>query len=202
LTALGRQQATGLARALALAGIEHIYHSPLQRAVQTAAILVKTWQVDADIVNNLRERNRYGVLTGVTKAEAAAQNPKQVAKLADVHSMLRSGEAYEPFWQRVQQALQIITASQLIRVGVVTHSGPISTIGREMLGLGEVSIADCGYLVLEINHAKPRLLQSHGIDFISSSKGQQSRGVQPKMPILQNYVIDITTLILQRISIN
>ena len=48
-------------------GIEKIYTSPYKRAYQTAKILNKKINVDLDIIDNIRECNSYGILSGVNK---------------------------------------------------------------------------------------------------------------------------------------
>jgi len=55
LTAKGREQATALAQALSREAIQHIYTSPLLRAVQTAEILAGRFNVPFQTADALRE---------------------------------------------------------------------------------------------------------------------------------------------------
>lgn len=69
LTEKGRHQAHDLADRLCGAGIARIYTSPLQRAVQTAQILARTLEVEAEITDALREFD-CGIAEGRLDAEA------------------------------------------------------------------------------------------------------------------------------------
>src|SRR6185369_16537605 len=55
LTAKGREQATALVQALSREAIQHIYTSPLLRAVQTAEILAGRFNVPFQTADALRE---------------------------------------------------------------------------------------------------------------------------------------------------
>src|SRR5882724_11287713 len=74
LTPLGKQQSTDVAKKLAEKNPKVIYASPKIRARETAQIIKEAISPDTPlvIVNDFRERNRYGVLTGLTKQEAAS----------------------------------------------------------------------------------------------------------------------------------
>lgn len=63
LTALGREQATQTAAALADGGVSRIFSSPLLRAEQTAAILSEAWGAPYEVTDALREYD-CGVLEG------------------------------------------------------------------------------------------------------------------------------------------
>ena len=152
LTDLGKQQSSEVAEKLASAGIEIIYASPKKRAQQTAAIIKKTIPVALVTIPDFRERNRYGVVTGLTKAEAAEKYPKQVKLLSDEHSTVDGGEDYESFGQRIRNALQKIDTGKYKAVAAVTHGGPIRYIFRELLKEGEIEIGDCAYTKIEIEN--------------------------------------------------
>ena len=149
LTDLGKQQSSEVAKKLASAGIEIIYSSPKKRAQQTAMIINETVPVALVTLQDFRERNRYGVVTGLTKTEAAEKYPEQVKLLTDEHSTVDGGEDYQSFGQRITDALQKISTGKYQVVAVVTHGGPIRFIFREILKQGEIKIGDCAYAKLE-----------------------------------------------------
>ena len=77
LSATGKVQCEGLVQKLKNKNIEIIYHSPRIRAKETAEILNKSLKVNIEPVTDLRERNNYGVLTGLVKTEAKAKHPEE-----------------------------------------------------------------------------------------------------------------------------
>lgn len=156
LTELGQKQSAEAAKKLADKGIEIIYCSPLQRARETATIIEEgnDSHLGLSIISVFRERNRYGVLTGLTKDEAAQKFPDQVKLLEDEHQTLQNGEDYESFGQRIRAALQKIDTGKYKTVAVVTHGGPIRYIFREILQQGEIEIGDCAYAqILKIDNS-------------------------------------------------
>ena len=70
LTATGRAQVEALADRLVDAGIDRVYASPLQRAVETAAILSDRLAVGYEVTDALREYD-CGVIEGATGEEAS-----------------------------------------------------------------------------------------------------------------------------------
>ena len=141
----GIKQSEGLARKLKGKGIELIYTSTRIRAVETAEIVQKELHMDVKRVHDLRERNQYGILTGMVKSEAKRKYPKEVATLAKgIHHHVRDSEGYEPFKKRVVTAFERITSTKYNFIAIITHSGPISCIVREILK-EEIT---CGYCTI------------------------------------------------------
>jgi broad specificity phosphatase PhoE len=163
LTELGCQQSSEVARKLSSFGAEIIYSSPKIRAHETAKIIKDKVPVPLVIVPDFRERNRYGVLSGLTKSEAMQTYPDQVELLADEHVTLRGGEDYQSFGARIRSALDKIDTGKYQKVIVVTHGGPIRYIFREVLKEGEIEIGDCAYANLETKNGKLALLDLNGI---------------------------------------
>ncbi|HSX18485.1 MAG TPA: histidine phosphatase family protein [Candidatus Saccharimonadales bacterium] len=150
LTDLGKQQSEGVARKLADKNIGIIYCSPKIRAKETAEIVRRTINIPLTTIDNFRERNRYGILTGLTKEEAKQKFPDQVLLLADEHSTVAEGEDYNSFGIRIREALQKIDTGKYSTAAVVTHGGPIRYIFREILKEGEIEIGDCAYANISV----------------------------------------------------
>lgn len=74
LTELGKSQAKELAKKLKNLNIEKIFYSPRIRAAETAEIVNKATNILIEQVDDLRERNAYGILTGKLKSEAKVEN--------------------------------------------------------------------------------------------------------------------------------
>ncbi len=79
LTEAGRQTAQLLATKLTSNGIKVIYTSPYRRALETAQILAECWEAELSIKEGLRERNSYGVLSGVTLRSSAVDQREAVS---------------------------------------------------------------------------------------------------------------------------
>jgi broad specificity phosphatase PhoE len=160
LTDSGRVTARTLAERLADSGISILYSSPYQRANETARILQTALACPLEILDDLRERNSYGVLSGVTKVKA-----KEIfglvlnaikGKPGDFYSneIVPGAEPHGEFAERVKRAFQtILTRSKGCEtVGVVTHGNVTRAIYKYILGvqgqvgldLLAVSVLDCG----------------------------------------------------------
>ena len=81
LTELGVKQSEEVAEKLRNKGIKKIYCSTRKRARETAEILCKKINAQLNFVGDLRERNNYGIVTGMIKEEAKKKHPKEVEKL-------------------------------------------------------------------------------------------------------------------------
>ncbi|MBW2964524.1 histidine phosphatase family protein [Candidatus Woesearchaeota archaeon] len=152
LTDKGKQQSTDLAEKLRGKGIQRMFYSPRHRARETAGILAKALDVVMIEVPDLRERNHYGILTGLVKSEALAKYPEEVAKLkaAPLHHHVKNSEAYEAFRDRVVRAFDECIGQPYDTIAIVSHGGPIKCFIREVLKLGEMKdLADCAYIELE-----------------------------------------------------
>lgn len=144
--------------------MEVVYTSPLKRAQQTARILASQLAIPTETVNDIGERNFYGVLTGLTRNEAKTRYPDQIALLGDYHSTIRGGEAYVPFKTRVIATFNcLLSLNKRHVIAIVAHGGPISCLFREVLHSGEVKIEDCGYAQLVHNQGKFYIKSLHGI---------------------------------------
>lgn len=151
LTEKGIEQSRELAKKLASCDIQIIFSSSRIRAKETSDILKKHLGCDVEIVNDIRERNHYGVLTGVNKDEAKIKYPELVEQLKDYRNTIEGAEDYDDFASRVQKGFQYIANSKYDTVAIVTHGGPIRCLLRSVLGVGELAndLADCAVIEVE-----------------------------------------------------
>lgn len=163
LTDTGKQQSSQLAEQLSDKGIELLFASPRIRAKETATVIAERLGLTAKTLEDFRERNGYGILTGMTKEEASQNHPDQVEILKDVHATVEGAEEYKPFQQRITNALDTISQEQADKIAVVTHGGPIRLIFRDILKLGEIDVDDCAFAVLETSVGNYTLLDKSGI---------------------------------------
>ena len=99
LTDEGRAQARQLAEKLNGSGIEVIFCSPKLRAQETARIAAEIIGSKIEIIDNIRERNMYGILTGMVKREAKEKHPEHVAALKNHrHSKFRTAVSWS--WRK------------------------------------------------------------------------------------------------------
>jgi broad specificity phosphatase PhoE len=166
LTEVGATQASVLARRLRSEAIDRIFTSPKLRAKETAQVLTTKSRTQIEVIEGLREHNRYGVLTGMTKQEAKKRFPKLVAMLQDKTKTIEGAESYEQLRARVFEALHRVLSSNLERVAVVAHDGVIGCIFREIVIARSIKVHDCGYLVLQGEGTTFELVSSEGVDFL------------------------------------
>ncbi|MBI4163728.1 MAG: histidine phosphatase family protein [Candidatus Aenigmarchaeota archaeon] len=161
LSTTGKIQCEALAKKLKNKNIGIIYHSPKIRAKETAEILNKSLKVNIEPVADLRERNNYGILTGLVKTEAKKNYPEEVAKLEKdkLHHAVKNSEDYNSFKKRVISTFQKIISGKHSVIAIISHGGPISCIFREF-GFGEFErLGDCAVLELENVNGKLELVK-------------------------------------------
>lgn len=163
LTDEGKVQAGKLAEKLVSLGIEKIYASPLIRAQETAQILNSKLDAPVVTVENLKERNHYGILTGMVKSEAKEKYPELVELVKDKLNTVEGGESYQDFGKRVSEAFSEISNSDNETIAVISHGGAIRYIFREMLDQDEIDVDDCGFVELKVVDGKPQLVKTDGI---------------------------------------
>lgn len=128
LTELGRKQLQETADKLAGKGIEIIFASPLIRAQESANIISSKIKCPVETVNGLRERH-YGVLTGLTTAEAMEKYSEVVEAHKDPMNTDPEGESYEDFQNRVLDTFKNLTANDSYNtIAILSHGGPIKQI--------------------------------------------------------------------------
>lgn len=122
-------------------GIEKIYTSPYKRAYQTAKILNKKINVDLDIIDNIRECNSYGILSGVNK-EKAKNIFSYVFNMEEykntgyyLGTSFLGGEDINEFDKRVEEGMrEIISKSkELNTITIVTHGSVYRSIYKNIL---------------------------------------------------------------------
>lgn len=151
LTDDGKSQSKVLADTLKDKGIEMIYTSPRIRAQETAKIIADALNIPIQTIENVRERNAYGILTGMIKSEAKEKYPKEFEEVKSYKNTTTDAENYEHFRSRVLTAMDEITSGSEKTIAIITHGGPISCFFREVLGKEIFGLRDCGIAELEKN---------------------------------------------------
>lgn len=166
LSDMGNEQAVKLATELSGSGIEVIFSSPMKRAQQTAKVLSKELNCQIVTISDLRERNKNGILTGMTKDEALEKYPELVEKLKDYRSQIDGAESQDDFALRIKKSfLEIVNNSEYETVGIVTHGMPFWVIFNDFLNNKNIkSVGDCAYAVLNKNIKSLSLVKLSGIE--------------------------------------
>ena len=150
LTDLGIRQAENLADEMKDAGIERIFSSPLARAHETADILSRKIGSGIEFMENLRERNRYGILTGMIKTEGVAKFPKLAEEVKSFTNTIEKAEEFNHFEARIIEAFYHILLAPFNTTAIVTHGGPLRVLASEVLGHAELKdqMEDCGWALV------------------------------------------------------
>jgi len=164
LTEKGKQEAESLAEELKNKNIQAIFSSPYFRAKETAEILKNALGCNIELVEDIRERNSYGFLSGKNKEWAKKEYPETCSKLKGYHFTIDGGEEYEGFKKRIGGAWNEIINSGYERIVVITHGGPIRCLFREIFKFGEFKgdLGDCMIAEIEKNNAGFKLLNLTG----------------------------------------
>lgn len=166
LTPEGETQANKLADKLANSGIQIIFCSPLIRAQQTAKIINTKLHCEIKTVENIRERNQNGILTGMVREEAKLKYPELAEQVKDYRNQIQGAESYEDFVARIKKTfMEILNSTNHSTVGIVTHGGPIRVVFREILKDREIDIADCAYAILYSEGQALTLEARDGIEY-------------------------------------
>lgn len=154
----GRKDAELGAEKLKDVKFDVIFTSPYLRAKQTAQKIAEKCGCTFVEVYNLRERNSYGVVSGVTKdlakkvfpwiTERIAWMKKQGTKPGYSNETLPGAENYLEFVVRVKEGLKEVLRSDKELVGVVSHGGVCHCIGKEVLGT-EIKLPQTEFRILE-----------------------------------------------------
>jgi broad specificity phosphatase PhoE len=153
LTEAGELQAIELGRKLQDKHISCIYHSPKMRAVETANILAQIIAVETILIQDLQERNAYGVFTWMIKSEAEKLYPEEIEKVKKdkLYHDVKDSEDYPSFKTRVLTSFEnILNDKQHESVALVSHGGYIGCVMREVFSRWEfLYLGDCGVIEIE-----------------------------------------------------
>jgi len=105
----GRQQAAAVAQALALAPVKHIYASPMERALETAAYLADLLKLGINLADGIIETD-VGEWTGLSVEQVKHTEGWQVLLNRPSLMQFPGGESFAGIQKRAVPALQAIAA--------------------------------------------------------------------------------------------
>lgn len=143
INAKGRRQAHELARTLAQSGFDHVYSSPLIRALETAEIITRELQRGPPVCHAGFKERHFGAIQGIPKDELGELNPvllQQILKRNPACSFAQ-GESMNVFADRVLHALTSVAARHSDeRLLVITHGWVMDVIIRHISNLPRSAI--------------------------------------------------------------
>jgi broad specificity phosphatase PhoE len=166
LTPHGRDQVTGALGSIAglSENFEQILHSPLKRAAESAQIVSEGLSIPARELVYLKEKNGYGLLTGLVRSEAHEKYPELVADFEAGYVFGAEPEA--SFAQRVQKAYQLITETGVDTIAV-THGGFLKCLFEQVFDLHYIKAHDAGFVLWDTEQRK--ILSSSNFEFEEKS---------------------------------
>lgn len=174
LNETGKKEAEVKAKSFETVKVDKIYSSPLKRAMQTADAINSITNCELVIVDNLKERNSFGVLTGCNKDDAKelfGYLLKDIqGKPGDYYSdhVLLGAEPHVEFDQRVKDVIGWIVADALTHsfetIIVVTHGNVTRSIYKNLLDVPQkIEIEHVATTVIEYSNNTLTLVSKQGI---------------------------------------
>jgi len=149
---------------------EIVYTSPLKRCTETADFLGHVLKLAVEESPYLKERNTYGLLSGVTKREAKTNYPEMYDEFKEGR-YIPGAERYKDFVDRVGVFLEELKKIQKQTIICVTHGHFITVIIEEFLRLHRSYIKDGCILVVDMDEkGKLSLVKNMGVGVGKRSK--------------------------------
>ena len=173
LTEDGKSKVKENRKYLEICGIQKIYTSPYKRAYQTAQILNENVKVELKVIDDIRELNSYGILSGVNKELAKNIFPyvfqKEEYKNTGYYfgKTFLGGEDIKEFDNRVKEAIHsIIKESKgLNTIAIVTHGNVHKSIFKNILDISKKieKIDDVAITTVDYKDGKFSIIETKGI---------------------------------------
>jgi broad specificity phosphatase PhoE len=147
---------------------DKILHSPLPRAVEVGQILSEHLQVEKEEFAYLKERNSYGIFSGMQKTyvESKYQQYYRLLKQGERDS-IPGAEQQSHFIDRVKMAVEALSKRNEQTLLAVTHGGFMKTMFAEYFKVELIHVADCGYAWAQLEGDELYLGDIFGIDIKS-----------------------------------
>jgi len=137
LTDRGLQEAEEIAEKLIGSKIQIIFSSSKVRARETSKILGDKLNCQVRVENDLNEQDIYGAYVKLGRNQPEEEYRKLGEILVNRENSVKGAETYSHFRDRIMRCFSNITGDNFETIAIVTHGGPIRSIFREILELGE-----------------------------------------------------------------
>ena len=158
LTDKGRETAKTKSENLVGLGIQKIYSSPYKRAKEVANIFRDRINCDVEVIEDLREMNTYGIMSGVNKDLAkkifSFYLDKDEYKSFGYYKgkSFEGGDSVKFFDNRVKDSFKYIVRQGHDAVAIVTHGGVFRSIYKNILGFKEKILEIEDAAIIEIDY--------------------------------------------------
>jgi uncharacterized phosphatase len=142
---------------------EKILTSPLKRAISSAEIISAKLKVPVEVFEYVKERNTYGILSGIVKDEAAQKYPDQVERYEN-GEYVDGSERDEDITSRAKRALELLKGMGFENMVVLTHGNFLKALVPVLLGRKLVKKEDGGFILVEIADSGVKVLAADGIE--------------------------------------
>lgn len=144
--------------------VDVILHSPLRRAREAAVVIGET--LDKSILRwvYLKERNAYGLLTGINKQHAEEVYPELIDAFKKGLGVLGS-EPYESFLERIGVLVELLNNRTETVIICVTHGGVMRAVLEDVMEYSVKNIGDGGMVVVEVQESGWILKRAEGVSF-------------------------------------
>lgn len=165
ITQKGQDQLAGTAEKVSKLKVrfEKILTSPLKRATSSADIIAAKLKLPVEIFEYVKERNTYGILSGMVKSEAEDKYPDLVERYKN-GEYVDGSERDEDISARAKRALELLKDMKLESVVVVTHGNFLKAIMPVLLGRKLAKKEDGGFILIEVNDNGAEVLAADGIE--------------------------------------
>lgn len=172
LTEKGINTAQDYSNKLVDLGIEKIFTSPYKRAKNVAKIFSDKLNCELEIVNDLREMNTYGVMSGINK-DLAKEIFSLLLNSEDYKSFgyykgksFEGGEAVEYFDSRIKDAFDYLINQDYNTIALVTHGGVFRSVYKNLLNKNEkiLEIDDVATIEIEYDNNTFNIISINGIE--------------------------------------
>jgi len=165
LTEKGKGQITNSLKSIKQLDVEFeiVLTSPLKRAITSAKIIGEDLSLPVEIFEYVKERNTYGVLSGMVKSEAKEKYPDQV-ELLGKDEYVDGSERQGDLIARARQALFLVEQRKESNLIIVTHGNFLKGMSV-ILDKKLVKKEDGGFVLMNLAGGKLSVLVSGGIEY-------------------------------------
>jgi broad specificity phosphatase PhoE len=165
LTQKGLDQAKNIAERIAALGekFDIILSSPFKRANQTAKVVSEKLGVKIEVFEYIKERNTYGVMTGMVKAEAAKKYPWLMESF-NKWEYVDGQERAEDILTRAGKAYEFIQKMGYSSAVLITHGNFTESFFTQNFNKKITKKEQAGFILIEANGNECKVLKTDGIE--------------------------------------
>lgn len=146
-----------------------IFTSPLKRGSQTAEIIGSILKLQVAEEPYLKERNTYGLLSGVNKDLAIEEYPTMNAAFLE-GQYIPASERYPDFVERIKNLMKKLKSLNYENIICSTHGHVITAIIEEFFDLTRNAVSNGSILGIQMDKREMKIIHADGITFTKDEK--------------------------------